>query len=135
MLKYNSKAILQIDAYAITLRNRQIYFYSFIIVSPHIHLSDKKEPDAFNSYSIPAAFNDDCNDEDQGTKKKFFKNLFAADSYTKEHKYPSPSNEQHKCLTKFYMLNKGVNNVNSNAIFQIEGWNFKRDTQKSFLLY
>lgn len=34
MLKCNSKAILEIDVYAITLRNHQIYFYSFIIVNP-----------------------------------------------------------------------------------------------------
>lgn len=34
MVKCNSKAILEIDVYAITLRNRQIYFYSSIIIIP-----------------------------------------------------------------------------------------------------
>lgn len=112
MVKNNSKAILRIDVYAITLRNHQIYFHSFII-SPSSYLyarPEEKKPDAFNSYSIPVFNHDECNRKNFLHKKQTpFKewkelkiHLLQIRKSTKEHIYPSQTttNEKHKCFNR-----------------------------------
>lgn len=115
MVKYNSKAILEIDVYAITLRNHQIYFHSFII-SPFFHFLFSYTPDQEKILMpliqilylslITTSVIGNTTSEKLFIKSRLFLQKWELKMFLlqirKEHKYPSrtTTNERHKCFNK-----------------------------------